>query len=359
MYLKSLYLYHFRAHTEAFFEFNPRLNFIYGANAQGKTTLLEAIHFLITGRSFRTSQATDLIQLGASSFYIEASFVKHGVEQTLKVSFSSKERKIIHNQTQYPSSASLLGLLQGVVITPDDDSLVKGAPVVRRHFLDLQIAQVNPLYVHYLTRYNRAMRHRNVMLKSKSISAIESWEYEMANAGAYLTKIRHQTILDLEVRGKRYYHSLSGQKEDLSIQYKLTAPLEGTVSQDALKEYFMEQYRRHRPRELLIGFTLAGPHKDDLLISIDQKEARVFASEGQQRSCVSALHFAEWEHLNTIEGEAPLMLIDDVGVSLDESRRDNLFAHLKGLNQIFITSAHEIPVDWPAEECALIKISRE
>lgn len=356
MFLKNLYLYQFRAHKEAFFEFNPSMNYIHGANAQGKTTLLEAIHFLITGRSFRTSQVTDLIQLGASSFYIEASFVKHGIEQSLKVSCSHKERKIIYNNTQYSSSAPLIGLLQGVVITPDDDSLVKGAPVVRRHFIDLQIAQVDPLYVHYLVRYNRAMRHRNILLKAKSQTAIESWEYEMANAAAYLTQQRHHTIKDLEGRGKAFYDSLSGQKEALSLTYKTTAPLD--LGQESLKQYYLEQFHRHRPRELLLGYTLAGPHKDDLCISIDQKEARLFASEGQQRSCVSALHFAQWEHLQELEREAPLMLIDDVGVSLDQSRKDKLFSHLKALNQIFITSTDKIPVDWAEKDCTSIKIEK-
>jgi DNA replication and repair protein RecF len=354
MLLRTLYLKNFRCYEEASFDFCSGINTICGANAQGKTSLLEAIYFLSTGRSFRTSQASDLIRLDASSFNLQATFIKNDVEQSLKIFFDGKERKILYNSTICPSSTSLLGLLQGVVVTPDDVTLVKGSPLIRRHFLDLQMAQSDPLYVHHLTRYNRAMRQRNALLRAKNSATLESWEHEMANAAAYLTHQRTKTINSLQHNGKKMYMALSGEAEELGLGYKTSAPKEEGI--DKLRQYYVELLRRLRPREIIYGCTLAGPQKDDLTISIGEKEARFFASEGQQRSCVAALRLAEWERLSALANEAPLMLIDDVGVSLDSTRRGRLLEHLQNLGQVFLTATQELPLPSMKKENYVLRL---
>lgn len=345
MHLRALYLHNFRAYEEELFEFGPKVNVIHGANARGKTTLLEAIYFLMTGRSFRTSQASDMIRHGAACFYLDATFVKHGIEQKLRVSCSGKERKIVYNHTPCSSSSDLLGILQGTVIHPDDASIVKGAPEVRRHLLDIQIAQANPLYVHYFTRYSRAMRQRNHLLRTKNQETIESWEYEMANASAYIIQQRILAIDDLQREGQKMHRLICGGAEDLTLVYKSNILSRGARSADLdatqFRTFYLEQYRKMRPREMELGVTITGPHKDDLLISLGNKEARYFASEGQQRSCVAALRLAEWERLKTIALEVPIMLIDDVGMSLDHSRRERLFKHFTSLEQVFLTTTDE------------------
>lgn len=338
IYLKKLYLRHFRRYEEAFFQFNPTINTIIGPNAYGKTTILEAIQFLMNGRSFRTQKIPDLIHHDKTHFFVEASFVKQGVEQVLKISYDGHERKIIYNSTTCQSSANLLGLLQGVTITPDHASLIKGAPLVRRHFLDLQIAQVDPLYVHYLTRYTRAMRQRNVLLKHKNLSTIKSWEQEMAVAAAYVTIQRHTAVGDLQKLINPLHDLLTGDQQNLVLAYK-SAPVEDPSS---LSEHYLHQWDKIRHREKEVGMTLYGPHRDDLLIKIGEKEARLYASEGQQRSCVMALRLAEWQRLKELSHEAPLMLIDDVGISLDASRRQKLGELLKTLGQVFLTCTEHL-----------------
>lgn len=339
MHLHSLSLRCFRIYEESHFKFTSGINVIYGDNAKGKTSLLEAIHFLMAGRSFRTTTSTDMIHRGSSNFLLDATFNKHGIEQKLKVYFSETERQVIYNTTPYPSLSSLLGILQGVVIHPDDAALVKGAPLVRRHFLDLQIAQIDPLYVHSLTRYSRAMRQRNYLLRSKRCATIESWEHEMANAAAYLVLQRRHAVEDLIREGRRLHQLLSGEKVLLNLIYKTPAP-EGNL--EVLKHYYHESFRKHRPREIELGVTLIGPHKDDLIIALDDKDARYFASEGQQRTCVAALRLSEWERLKKMGMETPMILLDDVGVSLDQSRRTKLFEHLTTLGQVFLTSTERI-----------------
>jgi DNA replication and repair protein RecF len=245
MHLRALHLHHFRLYEEALFEFSPTINVIRGPNARGKTSLLEAIYFLMTGRSFRTAQNSDLIRQGSSFFRLEAHFIKHGIEQKLRIYYSQKERKIFYNSTPCSSPLNLLGLLQGIIIHPDDAAIVKGAPAVRRHLLDLQLAQADPLYVHYLTRYDKAMRQRNHLLKARQAFTIESWEYEMANAAAYVVNQRANSVADLQQKSKELYSRICGRKEELGLLYKAHGasshnPL--TTSNSALRSLYSDQY---------------------------------------------------------------------------------------------------------------------
>ena len=241
-----------------------------------------------------------------------------------------KERKIVYNSTSLQASSHLIGLLQGVLHVPDDVQLVKGAPSLRRHFLDLQIAQVDPLYIHHLTRYNRAMRQRNALLRARNHASLDTWESEMASASAYITEQRAQTVADLSRIGSQLHEQLAG--EIFALRYKTDAK-----QMDSLGDHYLALFKKHRAREMELGITLYGPHKDDFIIELNAQEARFFASEGQQRSCVSTLRLAEWMRLKTISEEAPLFFIDDLGISLDQTRRRKLVDRLSDLNQVFLT----------------------
>jgi DNA replication and repair protein RecF len=343
MYLRSLYLLNFRNYEEAYFEFGPHLNLICGANAQGKTSVLEAIHYLMQGRSFRFHQGSDLIKQGAASFYIEAKFSKHGVEQSLKIGFDGKERRIIYNHTALVSIPSLIGIIPGVTMAPDDINLIKGAPQLRRQFLDLQIAQIDPLYVHHLTRYSRATRQRNQLLKAKQLLTIESWEHEMGQSAAYLVMQRQKSIEHLQRHCQEAYCALTAEQEPIAVAYKTALPLSYSASE--LRQYQVSQLQKHRTREMILGYTLTGPHKDDVGFLIDAKETRHFASEGQQRSYMTAIRLAEWRSLNQLGHDSPLFLIDDVGISLDQERRQKLLNQMTQMGQVFLTATDKSLLD--------------
>lgn len=347
MQLKSLYLHNFRLYTEAFFEFSPHLNMICGQNAAGKTSLIEAIHFLASGFSFRTHQALNLIRAGASYFYLEAHFIKHGIEQCLKISHSGKERKIFLNTTRCPSAASLIGLLLSVAFSPGDIELVKGAPQGRRQFLDEQLAQADPLYLYHTNRYSRAMRQRNCLLKGKNLHSIESWEHEMALSGAYILQRRLRLVGELQSLATKLYQAIGNEATPFSLEYRSSSkPPEDPA---AISRHYLELYEKNRPREMVLAQTLVGPHKDDLIIFIGDKEARYFASEGQMRSCAAALRLAEWQRLYAITEEKPLMLLDDVATSLDHKRCLRLFEQFDSLGQVFLTSTEE-PREYPSNQ---------
>jgi DNA replication and repair protein RecF len=339
MHVKSLYLKQFRHFSEVHLEFTPHLNLICGPNAQGKTTLLEAIRMLMIGKSFRPGQQKDLIKIGSDFCYIEANICKYGVDQNLRMGNSIQERKIFHNSTPLNSISDLIGIIYGVVMTPDDASLVKGSPQERRKFLDIQIAQSDPLYVHHLMRYGRAMQHRNALLKQKVYAAIENWEYEMAHAGAYIHTKRKKLISGLKVVCQEFYSYLTDEVELFDIEYKSSA--NRVEDEPAVKEFYIKQFHKNRERESFIGYTLVGPHKDDLWIGIGGQDIRYYASEGQQRSSVTALHVGEWKLLREQCDELPILMIDDVGISLDRRRRQRLLDQLVSMGQVFLTTTDE------------------
>lgn len=335
MQLTSLYLKNFRLYKERAFLFTPKTNVIFGANARGKTTILEAIYYFITGKSFRTEKPQELISSGENYFYLEASFKKHDVLQHLKILFDGKERKIIYNNTRLPSAVHLYGILQGVLLTPDDVALIKGEPQLRRGFFDAAIAQADPLYIHYLTRYKRALRQRNCLLKAKSIHSIDSFEHEMARSASYISLQRRSFLKKLELLSSPLHLDLSGLNENISLRYKPSGHV--AHEEECLKKTYLDLLKKNRVKEIELGVTLAGPHKDDLLFFLNEKEARQFASEGQQRSFISTLRFSEWAQLKSRSEGEPLMLIDDLGISLDQNRKQRQLQYLNSFSQVFLT----------------------
>jgi DNA replication and repair protein RecF len=333
MFLRKLHVHNFRNYSDALIEFNPSINAFYGDNAQGKTNLLEAIYFLIVGRSFRTPHIDELVKNGSPGFFLEAYFIKHGVEHRLKVIYNGKEKKVVFNNTTCPSITALLGLLSGVVIIPNDD-LIKGSPSSRRLFLDLLIAQTDPLYIYHSTRYSKAMQQRNSMLKQKRLSGIEAFEHELANSGAYIMAQRTKTINDMQELLPDLYSNLSGESNYLKLVYKGREH----KTESEYKNDLIKLYEYLRSREMHLGMTLAGPHRDEMQIVLGEQEMRYFGSEGQQRTCVAAMRLAGWLRLKNVLGEAPLTLIDDIGISLDKRRLQRMMDYLATLGQVFVTS---------------------
>ena len=319
---------HFRNYEEASVSFAPRINVISGDNGQGKTNLLEAISLVSTGRSFRTQHLSELIQEGRTFFYLEAEIVRDGVSQSVKISFDGQSRRLQLNANSFATFHPLLGTLPSVLSAPDDIHLVAGSPAERRRFLNLHLAQSDPLYVHHLSRFWRAMKQRNCLLRAKTTEAIECWENEMAQSAAYLSQARRQLIEELKEPLSAQSLRLSLDADSVEVRFHPTyAPPQ-----------YVQQLQKMRARVKELGLTLNGPHRDDLSFWIGAKPARTFASEGQKRTAVSALRLAEWERLQSRIGEAPLMAIDDFGGSLDPSRQKHLADFLQTMGQVFLTT---------------------
>ena len=340
MFIVSLYLKNFRRHRELFLEFSPGVNLIMGKNASGKTTVLEAMNLLLSGRSFRTRQLKDVISHGEHYFIVQATFKKCNIEQTIRFAFDGKDKSIFYNSTKCKSSSELLGLLQGTTLLPEDINIIKGSPGARRNFLDLQLVQIDPMYVRKLTRYYLAMRQRNYLLKKKTSHAIEAYEKEMARAAAYIVHKRLETVDGLKKVSEKVVDALSSGEELLYICYKASLMEKG----EFFEQYAVNQFKLHRSKEMQFGYSIIGPHKDDMDIFIGKKSAKNFASEGQQKSIACALKFAEWERNSSLSDHTPIMLIDDIGTSLDKTRRDNVVNRTLSFKQVFITTTDHMDI---------------
>lgn len=331
MILKHLILRSFRNYSEASIPFKEGVNVIQGKNGAGKTSILEAIFLLSTGRSFRTNHLSDLIKKGDSHFFIEAHFERDNVEQVLSIGYDGQTRRIHYNSTHFQNFSHVLGILPSVLYAPKDSELISGSPADRRRFLNIQLAQTDPLYVHHLTRYHKAMKHRNALLKHKSEEAIESFEQMMAESARYLMSKRSSLIEALKPRIQSLAKELSSDEDPLNLYY------EPSIAIKRIDE-IAQLYAKQRPKELLLGTTLIGPHRDDFLITYDKKDAKMYASEGQKRTCITALKMAEWEELKKNAECVPLMHIDDFGIHLDQSRTHLLQDKLENFGQVFLTT---------------------
>ncbi len=328
--LKRIRLLQFRNFNELDLEFGDGLNAIIGPNAIGKTTLLEAIHFLSIGRSFRTNRLQEVIKKGEKSFSIQAFFSKNGVDQTLSIFYDGTNKVIKHNQTSYNSFSPLLGLFPTVIYSPFDIELIHGGPPARRFFLNILIAQVNPLYVYYLTRYTKALVNRNALLRKKQLATIEIWEEDLIKSAQYLQEKRSEVIKAISKMTTGLYKELSNDSEVIDIQYKpskISIPI----------------FTKSRERELSMGYSLFGAHRDDLEITLNGFSAKNYASEGQKRTIIAALKLAETEYL-----KPAILLIDDFGVHLDKSRKTKFEEKITSLNQLFLTSPYSLEGSMPA-----------
>lgn len=348
MQVRKLELGSFRLFEDKSLDLEPGINFIVGENAQGKTTLLEALYLLMAGKSFRTSQWNDLIREGDSFFRLELHFEKWGIPQYLKIALQDSIKRIQYNSSKLDSLSGLLGIMQGVLLAPHDIELIRGVPAVRRHYLDFQIAQVDPLYIHHVVRCTKGVKHRNMMIRMGKMQAIGAYEEAIAEAATYIIKQRETAAEALSKMLKYYYTQISGKKEEVSLRYHSSL---GKPDYESI----IEKIRSQRGKDIELGYTSLGVHRDDLALHISGKAARNFASEGEMRSLAAALKLAEWERIRTMTKESPLLLVDDMGISLDSMRLNNLFEILSGFDQVVITST-SVFTSIKRSNCNIIKV---
>ena len=341
MQVKRLYLKNFRRFGEAALQFSPSCTLIHGQNAAGKTTLLEAVHLLIFGRSFRAMHLKEMISEGENEAAVELDLLKEGVEHTLGIYFSPERKKVRFNATEYRFLSSLIGLMTGIALLPTDVQLISGQPQQRRSLIDSVIAQADPIYFHYLNRYSQALKNRNCLLKKRDFRAIDLFEEVMAKSAAYITTARRDAVRAIDQLASEEFKLFGEAGELVSVTY-----LSSFGSGEILPEAFIEVLKANRSRESYLGFTIQGPHKDDLHFHLSGKECRLYASEGQKRSVAAALKLAAWRHLLSVTSSQPLLLVDDAGLGFDLKRRERFFNALKGRGQVLITSADRFEGAW-------------
>lgn len=330
----------FRNISEAEFFPSDGINVIYGKNAQGKTNILEAV-WLFTGlKSFRGSKDSELIKFGHNMFLNELTFENETREKKAVLSLGKEKKLITLNGVELKGATELMGNLRAVVFSPAELSLIKGGPSERRKFLDVALCQLKPKYADYLKSYKHALFQRNVILKDLHFSPqlydlLDSWDDCLARYAGVITYERMKYTELLSKYSSEIYSGISDYKEDFSVKYSSTVD----IDEFSIRGIYLNtlcKLKEKRKEEVILKITTVGPHRDDLEISINEKAARSFASQGQQRSSALALKLSEARVTKEVTGEKPIALLDDVMSELDEKRQDYILNSIKDM-QVFLT----------------------
>ena len=324
----------YRNLKQASFAPSEGVNIIYGDNAQGKTNLIEAIYLFTGLKSFRSSKDAQLIMQGSDSARLNLEFEAGGRNQEASL-LIDKGRHVTLNDVDRGSASSLTGVFCACLFSPDHLELIKDGPALRRKFLDGALCVISRRYQKLLLDYNKVLAQRNSLLKDVAFSAdllsmLDVWDQSAAKLGAAILDLRMRYVARLGEEASALYTGISAGKETLAMEYQC-ADCDRADEEGLLKAMF-----RARAQDVRTGVSSVGPHRDDLLLTVNGLSAREYGSQGQQRSCVLALKLAEAKILSDSVGEPCVILLDDVMSELDNKRKDFLLNHLKG-RQIFIT----------------------
>ncbi len=317
------------------------VNVIYGDNAQGKTNMLEALWLFCGGHSFRTSKDSDVIKWDKSFARLDLEFFGQGRDQNATLSFNGGKKSVKINGVEKKSASVLIEKFCAVVFSPEHLNLIKRGPGERRRFIDSAICREKLQNAVILSKYNRMLNQRNTLLKDilrkpALEDTLDIWDEQLFYYGAMLIRKRLDYMKMLSEKARFYHSGISGGRENLSIRYISTEDIEPDDSFETIREKFALRCSNNRKNDIHMGVTLSGPHRDDMEILINGKNAKAFASQGQQRSAVLSLKLAEAAVLRERMGEEPVILLDDVLSELDNGRQDFLLNELKD-SQVFIT----------------------
>lgn len=329
MHVKKAFIRNFRNITEETIELSNKINILYGQNAQGKTNFLEALYLCAMGRSMRTNIESEMIRFENSQADIKLIFDN---SEKIDVHLFTDRKKIIDvNGVQINKLGELFGKFLTVIFSPEDLQLVKTNPSVRRKFMDTELCQINKIYYYELKQYYRILRQRNNSLKKirenklpKQI--LDVWDEQLIKCGINIINQRYEFIEKIDNHAQKIYFYVTGGTESLKTFYKPNANVQD----------FESKLKKRRDYDILMGSTSAGIHKDDLSFEINNMSAKIFGSQGQQKSVALSLKLAEIYLIHEITNKFPVLLLDDILSELDESRQFFLLDAIKNF-QVILT----------------------
>ena len=337
MKINNIYLENFRNFEELNVDFDD-VNIIWGENAQGKTNLIEAIYLFTGAKSFRGAKDKQLVKLGEEKGLVKIEFEAGEREQNAKITLSER-RSIEINGVKNKNAADLGEQIKAVVFSPVHLSMIKDGPKERRNFIDGALCQLKSNYRKLLKEYARALQQRNTLLKDlqknpELESMLYIWNENLVKSGAKIIFQRLKYIEALSPYVNDIFLGISSNREKIEIKY--SSDVEYIADIEDIENKLRELLEENRLNDIINKITTKGPHRDDIDILINSSSARVYGSQGQQRSCVLALKLAEAQLLEKMTGIEPIALLDDVMSELDEGRQDYILNHIKG-RQVFIT----------------------
>lgn len=326
---------------------NTELTYIYGSNAVGKTTLLEAMYYFALLRSPKTRKDEELRKHGTSEFRIQAQCFFDDEEHQFDILYQKGKKRIFLDGKEEKKIRTLIGKLNVLVFSPETLDLVKGEPSIRRNFLNTELSKQSPYFIEQLLRSQKILKQRNALLKQQKYTKEEEEVLDILTehyiqALVPLYNERLQFIKEIEKEAAKLYYTISGGKEHLKITYTFGGYEEHDVLKQYTYEYLQEKAKELKEREHRYGTTLFGIHRDDIIFYLDEHKAKHYASQGQQRTIAIATILSQIEIIYKKRKEYPIVLLDDVLSELDAERRENMIRVLEQKTQLCITNTHPL-----------------
>ena len=320
MVIKSLKLKNYRNYDLLDLKFDPKTNILYGDNAQGKTNILEAVYLSGTTKSHRGTKDKDMIQFGANESHIETIVEKNGIKYQIDMHLKKNSPKgIAINKIPIRKASELFGIINIVFFSPEDLNIINNGPGERRRFIDLELSQLDKVYLNNLSNYNRIVNQRNHLLKEidynkGALETLDIWDMQLIQYGNKIVERRQKFIEEINKIISNIHKKLTGNREDIKIVYE---PSNGALS-------FEQALLKNKEKDLRIKSTSVGPHRDDIAFLVSDIDIRKYGSQGQQRTAALSLKLSEIELVKQSIHDTPVLLLDDVLSELDKHRQNYL-----------------------------------
>lgn len=330
MIVQSIELKNYRNYEELHMEFHGGTNILYGDNAQGKTNILEAVYVCATSKSHKSAKDREIIRFEQDESHIKMQVRKNDVPYRIDMHLKkNKPKGIAINGVPIKKASELFGIANVVCFSPEDLNIIKNGPSERRRFIDMELCQLNKLYVHSLVQYNKVLVQRNKLLKELAFrpdyeETLDVWDMQLVNYGIEVMKFRQDFIAKMNTMIQKIHLQLSGSKEELVIRYE----------PDTIPGQFETALKKNRPQDIRQKTTLSGPHRDDISFYVNGIDIRKYGSQGQQRTAALSLKLSELELVKTLIHDNPILLLDDVLSELDGSRQNHLLNAISDIQTI-------------------------
>ena len=345
MILIKLFLQNFRNFSNIKLDFIEGVNIITGMNAQGKTSILESIYYLLLTKSFKTSNDYSAINDASDFFNIRGKFRSlKGEDLNIRLYLSGNEGKhVFHNDKEISKFSDIIGKIPCVILTLDDIKLTFGGPSERRKYLNILLSQTSPVYLNDLKIYRNIVKQRNSLLLNSEVnnikSQIEGWNKQLIDFGVRIIKKRQQFVDFLNSKIHEYYTYIANKEENISIYYKSTIATDLAIrNDDELKNIYEKKLHASFNYEYERKMTVIGPHRDDLIFRNGLKHFKEYCSQGENKTLIIVLKLLEWEYISKYTDMKPLLLLDDIFGELDKIRMKGLLKFINSVGQAFITT---------------------
>ncbi len=357
MYFKELELIDFRNYEHERISFHKNVNVMTGNNAQGKTNILEGLYLISVGKSFRSVHDKDMIRFGTGLARVRAVIEKECEDIEIEVGIINSGKSIKIDGVNRKKTSDLFDYIYAVMFSPEDLRIIKDDPSHRRRFIDRELCRLRPVYYSDLSRYNKTLKQRNMLLKSEGCieEMLDIWDEELSVYGSRIIQDRIRFTDMLSGISGSIHKGLTENREEITVKYE--SDISFADNAEIQKEIFLHELKKNRKNDIFRHTTGKGPHHDDICIEVNGVNVRKFGSQGQQRTAALSLKLAEIEIIKKETGESPVVLLDDVLSELDDARQRQLINLFRDA-QIFITSTEiEEKLASGIREHALFRVS--